>query len=794
MKFSERWLRTMVDPPLDSAGLCERLTMAGLEVEEAVPAAPAFTGVVVARIEKVEPHPNADRLRVCTVDAGTHAPLTIVCGAPNAAAGMKAPCALAGAALPGGLAIRTSTVRGVESQGMLCSAKELGIADDASGLLVLPEDAPVGASLREALALDDALITLKLTPNRADCLSLLGIARDVAAVTGAALRPPPCAPVPVTSSMRRNVRVEDPEACPRFVSRIIEGIDPKAPTPAWMKERIERSGIRSISAVVDITNYVMLELGQPLHAYDDRLLESAIVVRFANAGEKLTLLNGQVLDLEPDLLLVCDEHKPLGLAGIMGGEHSGIGDATTTVFLEGAFWSPAVIQGKSRRLGFVSDAGYRFERGVDFGGCAAAVERATGLILEICGGRAGPLDDVRDDLPARPAVRVRSSRIARLLGVTLSPADIAAIFDRLQLAYARDGDDFVVTPPSYRFDLAIEEDFVEEVARLHGYDAIPAAPAAHVQRMLPEPETALTPTALKRGLVDRDWQEAITFSFVDSRWESALFPDRDAREAPIAVLNPIAGHLDVMRTTLLGGLLEVLTTNLARKRDRVRVFELGRCFERAGQGYHQPLRIGGLAYGDAYPEQWGAPKRGVDLFDVKGDLAALVAPRRLTTVRHAHPSLHPGRAAQVLLDGTAIGWLGELHPRLVRHFELPRAPVVFELELPPLLARALPAAAPVSKLPVVRRDLAVVVDDDVPVQDVLGALEAARPDRVDAIRLFDVYRGPGIANGKKSLAILMLMQDTARTLTDAEIDATVAEMLGLLADRFSATLRQQDSR
>ncbi len=456
--------------------------------------------------------------------------------------------------------------------------------------------------------------------------------------------------------------------------------------------------------------------------------------------------------------------------------------------------TPQIIQGKSRRLGFASDAGYRFERGVDFGGCAVAVERATQLILEICGGRAGPLGDVAGELPARDPVRVRTARVARLLGVALPAPAIAAIFERLGLAFRRDGDAFLVTPPSHRFDLAIEEDFVEEIARLHGYDAIPAAPAAHVQRMLPEPEATLTPGALKRALVARDWQEAITFSFVSAAGEAALFPDRDPGTAPIAVLNPIAGHLDVMRTTLLGGLIEVLTTNLARRRDRVRVFETGRCFERAGQGHRQPLRLGGLAYGNALPEQWGAPARAVDLFDVKGDLAALLAPRALTTDRGAHPALHPGRAARVLLDGAAIGWLGELHPRLVRHFDLPRAPVVFELDLPPLLARPLPAAVPVPKFPVVRRDLAVVVDEALPAQEVLAALEAARPPRVDAIRLFDVYRGPGVPSGKKSLAILVLIQDTQRTLTDAEIDATVAEMLRILADRFAATLRQQDSR
>jgi len=790
MKFSERWLRAMADPPLDTAALCEKLTMAGLEVEDAVPAAPPFSGVVVARIDKVDPHPNADRLRVCVVDVGAAERLRIVCGAPNAAAGMKVPCAGVGAQLPGGLAIGRATVRGVESQGMLCSAQELGIDDDASGLLALPADAPVGASLRDALALDDTLITLKLTPNRADCLSILGIAREVAAVTGAPLTPPAVAPTPVTGALRRAVRVEDPEACPRFVSRTIEGIDPKAPTPAWMKERLERSGIRSISAVVDVTNYVMLELGQPLHAYDDRLLDGAIVVRFAQPGEKLTLLNEQVLDLEPDLLLVADERKPLGLAGIMGGEHSGISDTTTTVLLEGAFWSPAVIQGKLRRLGFTSDAGYRFERGVDFGGCGRAVERATQLILDLCGGRAGPLNDTQGGLPQRDPVRLRPARVARLLGISVPAETIATLFGRLGFAFERAGADFLVTPPSYRFDLAIEEDLVEEIARVHGYDAIPAVASAHLQTMLPERESTRPAAAIRQRLVSRDWQEAITFSFVSSAWETALFPARDARAAPIAVLNPIASHLDVMRTTLAGGLIEVLRTNLARRQDRVRVFETGRCFLRAGEDYDQPLRLGGLACGDAWPEQWGGPKRPVDLFDVKADLEAVAAPRTLTTERSDHPALHPGRAARVLVDGTPTGWLGELHPRLVKHFELPRAPVLFELDLGPLLALGLPSARPVSRLPAVRRDLAVVVDDGVPAQAILTALEAGKPAHVDAIGLFDVYRGPGIGPGKKSLAILVLMQDTERTLTDAEIDATVAGLLRIIVDRFSATLRQ----
>lgn len=787
MKFSEHWLRTMCNPPLSSADLCERLTMSGLEVEEAAPAAPPFTNVVVGRLVEVTPHPNADRLRVCKVDVGTDELLPIVCGAPNAAAGMQAPCALEGATLPGDFKIKRATMRGVESRGMLCSAKELGIDDDASGLLALDPSLQPGTPLRDALGLDDTLITLKITPNRADCLSIAGIAQDVAAVTGAPLALPDVSTTPVTFDGVRPVRVEDPEGCPRFAGRLIEGIDAKAPTPAWMKQRLERCGIRSISAVVDVTNYVMLELGQPLHAYDDRLLDGAIVVRFAREGEKLTLLNGQVLDLTSDLLMVCDEKKPLGLAGIMGGEHSGIADDTTRVYLEGAFWNPAVIQGKMRRLGFTSDAGYRFERGVDFGGCARAVERATQLILEICGGRAGPLTDavVTGDLPQRAPVRVRTARIAKLLGVPFDDDAIAEAFTQLGLAFTRDGREFVVTPPSRRFDLAIEEDFVEEVARIHGYDRIPAAPAAHIQHMLPDPEGARSRNTVKRALAALDWQEVVTFSFVSSAVEAAL----DANGAPIKVLNPIAAQLDVMRTSLLPGLIETLKTNVNRRMPRVRVFEVGRTFHREGAGYDQPLRLGGLAYGPAAPEQWGTATRDVDFFDVKGDLEALAAPRRVTTARDAHPALHPGRSAAVLVDGQKAGWIGELHPRLVRQFDLQKAPVVFEVALEALTIRSVPKGEGVSRLPVVRRDLALVVDAAVPAQDLLDALEAARPPHVIGLELFDVYQGRGLTEGRKSLAILVLMQDTSRTLTDADIDATESLLLSIAQERFGATLR-----
>jgi phenylalanyl-tRNA synthetase beta chain len=789
MKFSERWLRTMVDPPLDTAALCDKLTMAGLEVENVSMAAPPFTRVVVAKILSVAPHANADRLRVCQVDAGQTSTLQIVCGAPNAAAGMIVACALEGAALPGGLAIKRTSVRGVESQGMLCSAKELGLSDDASGLIALSPEHKAGTDLRAAIELDDALITLKLTPNRADCLSVAGIARDVAAITGVPATLPECTPVRSTIDARRNVRIEDFDACPRFAARIIDGIDATAATPEWMKARLERSGIRSISAVVDITNYVMLELGQPLHAYDDHHLEGDIVVRFARPGETLTLLNGQILTLDRDLLLVCDEEKTLGLAGIMGGEHSGIANDTKTVFLEGAFWNPAVIQGKMRRLGFVSDAGYRFERGVDFELGPRGVERATQLILAICGGKAGPLVDTRGPLPSRAPVRVRTSRVARLLGLAIAPETIDQVFRRLKFAPARDGDSFTVTPPSYRFDLALEEDFIEEVARIHGFDAIPAQPSAHVQHMLPRAEDRREPIALKRALVLRDWQEVVTFSFVSSEIERALDPNAQ----PIAVVNPIAAPMDVMRTTLLPGLIGTLRTNLNRKAPRVRVFEVGRVF--AGDGAdEQPLEIGGIAFGDALPVQWGTKGRSVDFYDVKGDLEALAYPGAITTTRATRPWLHPARSAEVRIDGKPAGWIGELHPRLLQQFEIPGPAVAFEVGIEALAALRLPAGQSVSNLPIVRRDIAFYVDDAVPAQAILDALEASKPPQVRTIHLFDMFRGLGLPPGKKSLAILVLIQDTARTLTDAEIEGTVATLFRVLHERFGATLRNQGSK
>lgn len=780
MQFSEQWLRTFVNPPLDSEALGHLLTMAGLEVEEAESAAPAFSGIVVARIVEAEKHPNADKLRVCKVDAGSGELLQIVCGAPNAAAGMKVPCALVGAVLPGDFAIKAAKLRGVESFGMLCSARELGISEDHGGLLALPDDAPVGQSIRDYLGLDDTLFTIKLTPNRADCLSLAGVAREVAAITGVALSLPEIVAVAPSIDARRAVVLDAPEACPRYCGRVVRGVDAKAPTPDWMKRRLQRSGLRSISALVDITNYVMLELGQPLHAFDDKRLSGAVHVRFPRAGEQVVLLNEQSIVPAADTLLIADEAQPLALAGIMGGEESGITLDSTDVFLESAFFAPGAIAGRARSYGFSSDASHRFERGVDFALAPLAIERATRLILDICGGEAGPVVEAvaAQALPSRPAVRLRPARARRLLGIELDDAAVQGLLERVHLGVVRDGEDLLVTPPSFRFDIEIEEDLIEELARLHGYDNIPALAPQGTLMMLERTESARSVWTVRHLLAGRGYQEVVNFAFVEEGWER----DFCANEDPIRLANPIASQMSVMRSSLIPGLTATLTTNRKRQQNRVRVFEVGRCFERKADGapvagFNQPLRVAALAAGTVVPEQWGEKDRLVDFYDVKGDLEALFAPRRLTFEPLSHPALHPGRAAAVLLDGRQIGLVGEVHPIWVQRYDLGSAPVVFEVELDAALGAGLPACAEVSKMPAVTRDLALVVAAEVPVARLLEVLHGAASPIVREIVLFDVYHGKGIDPDKKSLAFRVLMQDTQRTLEDAEVDAAVAALV-----------------
>ncbi|MDX9994914.1 MAG: phenylalanine--tRNA ligase subunit beta [Rhodocyclaceae bacterium] len=789
MQFSESWLRALVNPPLSTDELCHLLTMAGLEVEECRPASADFFNVVVARILTAEKHPDADKLKLCSVDTGEHGVLQIVCGAPNAAAGLVVPCALVGAKLPG-IEIRKAKVRGVESFGMLCSARELGLSEDHGGLLTLPENAPIGWNVREYLALDDNLITLKLTPNRADCLSLTGIAREVAALTGAPLTLPAIEPVAAVHDETRGVVLDAPAACPRYCGRIVRGVNAKAPTPDWMKQRIERCGVRAISALVDVTNYVMLELGQPLHAFDDAQLAGAIHVRLPKAGEQLLLLNEQTVTPTADTALIADEQKPLAMAGIMGGEHSGIADATTDLFLESAFFAPDAIAGKARALGFSSDASYRYERGVDFELQRRAIERATQLIVDICGGRPGPVVEAvaPEHLPQRPPVRLRLPRVARVLGIELGFAQIEKLVAGMGFAYERKGDDLIVTPPSYRFDIVIEEDLIEEIARIHGYDNIPAPPPTARCEMLPLPEAARGPMALRRLLAERGFHEVVNYSFVEAGWEA----DFAGNAHPVRLANPIASQMGVMRSSLIGGLVGTLVGNLKRQAERVRVFELGRCFiQDAAQdtGYRQPQRLGVLVAGPALPEQWSTPARAADFYDLKGDLEAIFAPRRLAFERASHPALHPGRSARVLLEGADIGVIGEIHPRWRQHYELADPAVVFEIDLAPLLATPMPAYAEVSRFPAVVRDIALVLPLQCEVQTLQAAMAAAAPAYVREIRLFDVYQGKGIAPESKSLAFRVTMQDTQKTLADSDADAAIASLLKTAQERFGARLR-----
>ena len=784
MKFSENWLRTFVNPSLSTRELAEALSMGGLDVEQIEPAAPPFDQVVVGEVVKVERHPDADRLTVCRVNVGG-APLTIVCGAPNVTAGSKVPTALPGARLPTAT-IKTAKVRGVESHGMLCSAKDLGLAEDAAGLLVLPADAAVGADVRQLLDLDDQLLTLKPTPNRGDCLSLVGVAREVAAVTGAALILPEIKTARTAITDRLSVTLDAPQACPRYCGRLVRGVNARATTPEWVARRLARSGIRTISVLVDITNYVMLELGQPLHAFDAAKLEGGIRVRFAKAGEKLALLNGEVPPITPDFLVIADERKAVALAGIMGGLETAVSDATRDVFLESAFFSPEAVAGKSRVLGFGSDSAYRFERGVDFAGTAVALERATQLVLEICGGNAGPITEARAVMPAREPVRLRLARVERLLGVRLDGTQVSDILRRLRFEFAAADGEFRVTPPSYRFDIAIEEDLIEELARMHGYDRIPAAMPAAAAEMLPAPETRRDAAALRRLLAARDYQEIVSYSFVDAAWES----DFAGNSRPVALANPIASHMSVMRSSLAGGLIDCLARNLSRKQERVRLFEVGRCFMTEASGdYRQPVRVGAIACGDALHEQWGSTARRGDFFDVKCDVEALLAPRSAEFRPAEHPALHPGKSAQIVCEGKPAGWIGELHPRWQRKYDLPLAPVLFELEYEALSERGLPAYNEISKFPPVRRDVAVIVAEAISYQAIVEVLRRNRPAIVTDIGLFDVYRGAGVERGKKSLAFRVLLQDTRKTLTDAEVDSAVLQLVQVLQKEFNAKLR-----
>ncbi len=783
MKFSENWLRALIDPGLSSEALADLLTMSGLEVEAREPVAPDFSGVVVASVDSVERHPSADRLSVCRVDTGAQT-LQVVCGAPNVRAGMRVACALVGARLPE-LAVERVQVRGMESFGMLCSGRELGLGDDHSGVLELEAQAPVGTDLREHLDLDDWLFTLKLTPNRGDCLSILGLAREVAALTGRPLEPPQIPKVPSSFSDERAVHLEAGPACPRYCGRVLASVNATAQSPAWLRRRLERCGVRPISAIVDVTNYVMLELGQPLHAFDLEQLDGGIHVRLARPGERMTLLDGRDIMLDAVHLLIADERKAVALAGVMGGEASGVSDSTRAVFLESAFFDPATVVMASRGMEITSDAAHRFERGVDFVLTRTAIERASALILDICGGQAGPVTEALGSLPARNAVKLSTERVQRVLGIELGGARIEAILRRLGFGVAAETGKLMVTAPSYRFDIEIEEDLIEEIARVHGYENIPATlPVASIP-MLPVPERVVPTHAIKRALAARDYFEVVTFSFVDREVEA----DFAGSTEPVALLNPIASQMSVMRSTLLGSLVECVRFNVARKQERVRIFEIATCFERTSAGFRQSERLAGLCYGNARPEQWGERSRGVDFFDVRADLEAVIAHSGLRFEPAGHPAFHPGQCARVLLGTEPAGWIGALHPAWQQKYELPAAAVGFELDLSAIRTRSLPSYAPLPRLQPVRRDIALVVDEALAAALVQAAIVDAGKPLVSAVTLFDVYAGEGIPKGRKSLAFRVLLQDTEKTLTDAEVDAQMQHIVEVLQQKHGAVLR-----
>ena len=807
MQFPESWLREFCNPPLTTQQLADTLTMAGLEVEELRPVAPPFSHIVVGEIMAAEPHPNADRLRVCQVAVGEGRVLTIVCGAPNARVGIKVPCALVGAELPPGddgqpFVIKVGKLRGVESQGMLCSARELKLSEDHGGLLELMPDAPLGHNIREHLMLDDTLFTLKLTPNLAHCLSVYGVAREVSALTASPLKVLAFEPVPATDSTEVPVTVQSPDLCGRFSGRVMRHVNTQAATPPWMVARLARCGQRSVTALVDISNYVMFELGRPSHIFDLDKIHGGLTVRWGRAGETLKLLNGSQVMLDDQVGVIADDVQVESLAGIMGGDATAVSDTTRNVYVEAAFWLPRAIAGRSRRFNFSTEAGHRFERGVDPGSMVEHLERITQLILEICGTAetvCGPVTDVQPNMPVLTPVSLRVARAVKVIGMPLTQPQCLDALQRLGLTVTACEGVLTVIPPSYRFDLQIEEDLIEEVVRMVGYEQLPSTPplAPITARIRPESERG--PFAARRAISALGYQETINFSFVDARWERELAGNPD----PIRLLNPIASHLSVMRSSLLGSLLQVLKFNLDRKATRVNVFEVGRVFLRDSRslntdttvaGFDQPMRLAGLACGPRAALNWCQPDTDVDFFDVKGDLEALLAPQKVEFRSSVHPAMHPGRCASISVAGAVVGFVGELHPQWKQGYELSQTPLLFELDLNAVLQRPVPVFKTVSKLQPVERDIAVIVAEAVTHEALMNAIHAAATQgMLSAATLFDVYRPqPGnssLSLGEKSLAVRLVLSSDAVTLTEDSIEACVDAVLASLKATLQARLR-----
>ncbi|MBN8411162.1 phenylalanine--tRNA ligase subunit beta [Halomonas denitrificans] len=792
MKVSEQWLREWVSPQLSTQGLADQITMAGLEVDAVEPVAASFSDVVVAQVTDKVQHPDADKLNVCQVDDGSGEPVQVVCGAPNVAVGQRIPFARVGAVLPGDFKIKKAKLRGVESRGMICSASELGLEEGTSeGILVLPEDAPVGTALREYLALDDHTIEVDLTPNRGDCLSVQGLAREVGVLNRLGLTEPTIDPVAARHDETFPVRVEDAQRCPRYIGRLIKGVDISRPTPMWMIERLRRSGVRAIDPAVDVTNYVMLELGQPLHAFDRANLEGAVVVRLARQGEELVLLDGQTVSLDPSTLIIADDKGPLALAGVMGGEHSGVGAETRDIFLEGAFFTPLAVAGQARSYGLHTDASHRFERGVDPELTRRAVERATALLVEICGGEPGPLNEQADDahLPGQRDVTLRAERLAKALSKRLDDAEVSEILERLGMAVDAHDRGWTVKVPSWRFDITIEEDLIEEVARIHGYNRLPVRRPA-VRLGLKADHEAQSPLGrLRRQMTARGYQEAITYSFVAPELQRTLLP-----EAVSPVLaNPISADLSVMRASLFPGLVRALEHNLNRQQTRVRLFESGLVFRGELDDLEQVPMLGAVVCGSRLPEGWTGGRDKVDFFDLKGDLESLLEVSGDADAWRfepgEHPSLHPGQCARILHRGEEAGWIGTLHPAVKGKLGLKTDAVLFEVRLDALSQGRIPAFAPLSRYPEVRRDLAFVIDEDQPVQALLDRVRAEAGEWLTDLALFDVYQGKGVAEGRKSVALGLTWQHPSRTLNDEEINQLVDAIVATARQGVNAELR-----
>ncbi len=794
MRISLQWLRDWVDTGDDVPALAHSLTMAGLEIEGIERAAPALTGIVVGEVLAVEKHPDAEKLNICRVSNGREE-LQIVCGAPNVRAGMKAPLAVIGATLPNGTEIRKAKLRGVESNGMLCSARELGLNEEAGGLMNLPSVLTTGQDLVAALQLDDTILEVNLTPNRGDCMSVAGVAREVAAARATPLKMPAMSAVTPVVADTFPVRLEATDACPKFVGRVIRGISVGAKSPWWLQERLRRAGLRPISAVVDVTNYVMLELGQPMHAYDLGRLSGAIVVRYARQGETLKLLDGRTIELTPDIAIIADEKVALGMAGVMGGEDSGISDATQDVFLEVAFFNPDAVAGRGRRYGLITDASQRFERGVDPALQECAIERATQLLLECEGGQPGPVIVTRHgELPVtRQAITLRHRRVRHVLGVQLSDDTVLDCLRRLDMDIeAAPADDlrasWLVTPPSWRFDIHIEEDLIEEVARLYGFDNIPARDAEGDQAILPWTESRVRTERAADLLVDRGYNEAISYTFTEAAWQSILFPD-----SALALSNPISTELGVMRVSLWPGLIQATRENQRRQQSRVRLFEIGRRF--APVTGDETEMIAGIASGGVLAEQWGADATKVDFFDVKADIEALLAlsgsADEFRFTPEKHPALHPGQSARIWRGDRAVGWIGALHPQHLKALDLTYPAYVFELEAEAALAARVPEFREISRYPAIRRDVAVIVDEATQVAAIEEAVRKSAGALLTDLTVLSVYRGKQFEKGKKSIALGLQLQDTSRTLTDHDADAIVEQVVEHLARQLNATIRDK---